>query len=66
MGKKKFEKGKVYKVVKKDCGYNDIEGEFVRILKNQNGARFAELKNGTRTWWIPETYWKYIEKVTNK
>lgn len=66
MGKKLFEKGKTYRVVKSNSKYEDIEGEYTRTLRNPNGARFAEFKKGTRTWWIPEMYWKYIEKVTNE
>lgn len=63
MNKRLFHKGKRYRVEKKDCGYNNVEGECARILRNQNGARFVELKNGTRTWWIPEMYWDHIKEV---
>ena len=66
MAKRLFEKGQIYRVEGSNSGYENIGGEYVRTLKNQNGARFAEFKQGKRTWWIPEMYWKYIKKETNK
>ena len=39
-----FKKGTKYCVRKSDSKYDDIEGVYVRTLKNQNGVRFAEIK----------------------
>jgi len=66
MPKRLFVKGETYRVEESNSKYDDVGGEYVRTLKNQKGARFAEFRQGTRTWWIPEMYWKYIKKETNK
>ena len=62
-----FEKGKIYKVEEVGSKYDNVQGEYIKTMKDQKtGVRYAVLRKGRRHWWIPEMYWKYIKTEENQ